>query len=1590
MELLQILQNFRKTSYSEREKGDKFEKFIKKYFQIDPVYSNIVENVWLWSEWPGRNGQPDTGIDMVAKEKITGTYWAIQCKFYGEHYKVSKADIDTFMAASGKSFVMDGTTQHFTQRIVVSTTDNWGSNAEETIANQMIPVSKIGLLDIANSQIDWNSFSFDNPESIRVIKPHDLRPHQRQAIDQIIKGYESVDRGKMIMACGGGKTFTSLKLAQEYTNNNGLVLFLVPSISLLSQSYKEWNEQAGCDLLTIAVCSDSKANRTNEDISVNDLYFPASTDVEKVAKQMNRIVTNKGLKVIFSTYQSIKIIEEASSKTGLVFDLIIADEAHRTTGVTLSGEDETHFTRVHDNNRLPANKRLYMTATPRVYNTQTKDKAEEASAILCSMDDELMYGPELYYLGFSEAVDRGLLSDYKVLILAVDEKYVSREFQALFADENSELNFDDMVKVTGCWNGLSKKSIVPPDSDQYEFAIDPTPMKRAVAFTNRIEDSKRVAELFTSLQENWNENNDGLVSIEIEHVDGQMRSEVRNKKLSWLKEETEDATCRILTNARCLSEGIDVPALDAVIFLNPRSSIVDIIQSVGRVMRKTEEKKYGYIILPIGIPSDKTPEVALNDNKKYKIVWDVLQALRAHDDRFENTINKIDLNQNKPGNIQVIGVTGKGTGDDDDNDKNNNGNGIQLGMNLSSLQQWKDAVYARIVQKCGTKEYWENWAKDVADIATRTTERISYLINSSETEINDAFGIFLSELQMNLNTSITENDAISMLAQHLITKPVFDALFEGYRFIEENPVSQAMEKIISILSVYGFSNEMGNMEKLYHSVHSRAAGIDNLAGRQQIILELYDKFFKTALPKESQRLGIVYTPAEVVDFIIHSVDFLLKENFNVGIGSKGVQVIDPFTGTGTFISRLIASGLISDENLDYKYTHEMHANEIVLLAYYIAALNIEESFRYTSKSTQYKEFPGIVFADTFQMSEKTISEIGLPENSERIKHQKNLPIQVIIANPPYSIGQKSQNDNNQNQSYEYLDESITATYAKDSNAGLIKGLYDAYIRAFRWASNRILDNGNNKGIIGFVTNGAYIDNAGMDGFRKHLIDEFTEVYVLNLRGNARTSGELRRKEAGNVFGSGSRTPIAITILVKNPTKKASGKLHYYDIGDYLSRTDKLNILKDKIDISSISFEEIAPDQNNDWLNKRNDEFESYIPLADDNKKSNAIFGSERSHGIVTGRDSWIYGFSKEKLSNNMNKFITNYNKEVDKLSKLSLDNPKQLTVKEVVDKDGNKIKWTDSLFKKASQGKKISFSESNIITSLYRPFCKQYLYYEKDLIERAGKQTSYFASSDLDNRVIIVSGTGGKKGFSSLITNLLPDFQVLQNGQTFPYNIYSEIEAMQISYFGNQTNYMKKDAISDKELKKYHMTYHDQSITKEDIFYFVYGFLHSPQYRDKFEFDLGKGVPRIPFVKEFHAFSKAGRLLADLHINYESVDPYPLEITGTHNYEFDKLRFGKINNEVDKTTILYNNSLKIHGIPLGAYDYVVNGKSPIEWLMDKYKVTTDKESKIINNPNDWLNEQNDQMYVVKLIQRLVTVSLETLNIIDSLPDWTTI
>ncbi len=1324
-------------------------------------------------------------------------------------------------------------------------------------------------------------------------------------------------------------------------------------------------------------------------------------------------------------------------------------------------EDESVFTRIHDPEYIRGRKRLYMTATPKVYGDVPKQQEALGDVVLYSMDNEQIFGPVFYSMGFDEAVKMGCLVDFEVTVLVCDKNVISQE-QLL-----EDFSQTQIARVIGTWKAINKC-----DSKE-QLDEDCQPMKRVIAFAQRIDldglpagrkrdmtvASKQYAAKFNDIVTTYKQHviKRGQEALEhgetpsleyqqllehegicdCKHIDGSMSSVEKSNRIQWLQAEPEEGHCKILFNVRCLSEGVDVPNLDGVVFLSPRKSMIEVVQIVGRVMRPAPNKKRGHVIIPVVTTNLDAPEEVLANNPDFKVIWQVLQALRSINPNHmlaDASLGKLDprinimcwvndqiFSKSQSDGIEIDGnAGGEGGGEGSEGGVGAKVNKIArfgLGYILSLAEHLKSAF----IKKLGNRRDWEDWAQDVGEICSRQVEHIKAMVgDDASPENRKAFADFKAELIAATRVKLSDEDVVEMLAQHIVIKPVLDELFRGYPFTEKNAIASAMTKMLERLDQDGLTRTNDELQDFYQSVGFRMQNVTSVSDRQKVIVDLFDRFFKVAFPKQQDKLGIVYTPIEVVDFMTNSVNDILKKEFGCTFSTHGVHVLDPFTGTGTFIARLLTSGLIASKDLEYKYAHDLHAFEILPLAYYIASINIESVHNELYKKQHagqelpiesYRANDITVLTDTFSSGTSQLELTELTTLSENIKRRKavdSMDLRVIIGNPPYSVGQESQNDDNQNESYPDLDARIAATYVE--KAGKItnrNSLYDSYIRAFRWAADRIKD----RGVVAFVTNAGWIDSASANGMRRCLQEEFSSVYIFHLKGNARRAGEQRHKEAGNIFGSGSRAPIAITILVKNPDSAEQGQIHFAYIDDYLSREQKLQQLNILGSVLNPAFKltTITPDAHGDWLNQRRDDFAHFISV--DGKRNDgevAVFANF-SNGIKTNRDAWSYNSSKKAIASNFERCIATYNEQL------------AITVEtgDVPAKDDTKLKWSGALenaFKR--QIPSPDFDHNAITVSIYRPYIAQWLYNQKFWLERTYQIPSLFPFASAQNLAIGIAGVGASS-FSCLMSDSIACLDCLEKSQWLPRYIYRPVgdadhgsqstkgtktKATDI-LTGNQVvvnGYIREDAIRPEAVAHFRAAYagHETEIDADSVFYYIYGILHSKDYRETYANNLQKELPRIPRVasfEDFKAFEQAGRALAELHVNYEQVEPYAgCTITGleggadTVDLRVTKLKYGKLagkkgNAALNKTKIVYNGKISIKGIPLEVQDYVVNRKSALDWVVERCGVSVDMTSQIANDFNNMAEEKGDPLYILHLILRVITVSLETNKIVAALP-----
>ncbi len=1564
-----------------RHKGSLFEKLSKRFLQ-EHDSANEYESIDLWGDWELKGKERDRGIDIVITT-ASKEYIAVQCKFHQN--SISLNDISTFLTQlqSGVGEV------RFKKGIIISSS-HLTSEALKAIeqirsAGMGIDIDEITEEDFIYSRIDWEKFDpMQTQDELPLCDKKKPRSHQTEAINATKEYFSSPKnaRGKLIMACGTGKTYTSLKIMEALDPK--ITLFLVPSIALLSQTFREYAQEKSDPFYASIVCSDDKTgqskNEDNDDIKFSELPIKASTRLEDILSVHEKAQKENKRFIIFSTYQSALRIKEAQEAGLGGIDLIICDEAHRTVGAMYSSnerDDKNAFTLCHSDENIKAQKRLYMTATPKVYSENSKAKAKESDNVIYSMDDEEIFGEEIYTLNFSKAIALDLLTDYKVIILAVRKENLSgvtnsvnKKISQLKAEgtklDKKLINNEFVCKIVGTHKGLAKQDLIVLDEENKEDhnlqnQYDTAPSQRAINFCKSINTSKNIKDSFETIMECYDEElkkkSFKNLKISIDHIDGTMNCKDRLDKLENLNQ-FQPNTCKVLSNARCLSEGVDVPALDSIVFFDGKSAMVDIIQAVGRVMRKAKRKKRGYIILPIALEESeiKNLDEAVN-NTNFKNIWKVLKALRSHD---PSLVDEATFKEK----IKIFGS--------DDNKKQNDEKTL---FDAILLQDLADAMYNVMPTKLGDRNYWENFTKKTGNIARTLNNRLKIIFEKNP----EFFHGFLDSLRENIHQNIREDEALDMITSHIITKPIFDAIF-GDNI--KNPIAKALDKMVQKLSTLGLEGETKDLKNLYESVKTEAVHAKSQKSQQELIKNLYNTFFKEAFKKQSEKLGIVYTPIEVVDFILRATNGILKKHFNTDFNDKNITIFDPFTGTGSFIARLLSkeNALISDEALKEKFQNNLFAFDIVLLSYYIALINITQAAQ--NRDSSLKNFKNIALTDSLDyLEEKTNKGVfdffkDLKENKEIKDTLADQNIRVIIGNPPYSSGAKSQNDNNQNLSHPKLEKWVYEKYGKNSTSKNVgQTTRDTLIQSIRMASDVVKD----KGVIGFVVNGGFIDSKSADGFRKCVAKEFSHLYALNLRGNARTSGETFKKEGGKIFDSGSRATIAIVFFVKDESV-TNNTIHYYDIGDYLKREEKLHRLASFLNLDAIPFEKITPNAKGDWINQREDAFDKLIPLKRDKKLKifNTIFDLN-SNGVVSGRDPWVYNSSPKILTQSVQKCIDTYNADLKRFNERYREAFKQRTkgvksgdlYKHLNDReittDKTKIAWTDDLKNKLIKNKNLQeSSEERIRLALYRPFNKQWLYWDKDWINRQTEFSKIFPDKSAQN-VVINTSSMASRNFSCLIANEITDAQTMANTQAYPLYYYDDL--------GNRYN-----AISGYALNLFRRHYKDNAITEEEIFYYIYAIFHHKGYLEKYKNSLAKEAPRIALSEDFKELSTLGKELSKLHLNYESGEMHAsVQYKTLMNAEVEGY-YDVVKMKKDKKgdRIIYNDHITITKIPQKAFEYVINGKSAIDWVIERYQKTMDKDSLIENNPNDYAGGQ----YVFELLCRVITLSVKSVDLIE--------
>ena len=873
------------------------------------------------------------------------------------------------------------------------------------------------------------------------------------------------------------------------------------------------------------------------------------------------------------------------------------------------------------------------------------------------------------------------------------------------------------------------------------------------------------------------------------------------------------------------------------------------------------------------------------------------------------------------------------------------------------------------------KEYaeWEEAVKKFKDQVPALGKGLAKRLQEereANREFATAFAAFYVICCDSINPNLSKAAVEEMLIQHLLTRRIFRTVFNNPDFIRRNIIGIEIEKVIAALTEQSFSPDafLKKLDPFYRAIERAAATRYDFSEKQEFLNTVYERFFQGFSVKIADTHGIVYTPQPIVDFMVRSVEEILQTEFNRSLSDSGVHIIDPFVGTGNFIVRTMRE--IRPIALEDKYATELHCNEVLLLPYYIASLNIEHLF--DAVTGHYQLFEGICFVDTFETAEKGQLALFPPKNTERVVKQKETPMFVIVGNPPYNAGQVNENDNNKNRKYEVMDKQVKDTYADDSNATLKSKLYDPYVKAIRWASDRI----EKEGVVAFVTNNSFIGEKTFDGMRKHLSDDFDTIYILNLGGNARRG--LKVSDA-NVFGI--RVGVSINFFIKrcdNPKSKA--EIFYAHVDESWRKGDIFHYLS-KTHYRNIEWREIKPDQRYTWLTEGlHAEFETFIPMGTKEAKArhrrrrsnipnNVIFRTY-SLGVSTNRDAWAYNFNRNALAENMGRLIDTYNAEFKRWCRRK---DRKAKVDDFVNYDDKKVKWSEGLKKKLENGQIAEFVEAKIRQSLYRPFTKLNLYFDRMMNDRVLLFPSIFPTpeTEIENRVICLTDEGSEKPFMILMSHQLTDLHVVGPGcgtQCFPFYTY------------NERGKNRRENITEWALKNFRAYYQNEAITKWDIFHYIYALLHHPDYRERYQVNLKRDLPHLPYAPDFWGFAKAGRRLGKIHIGYEEMPEYQLAFIENRevqiNWRVEKMKLSK-----DKTQLVYNDFLTLDRIPAKALEYRLGNRSALEWVINQYCVKMDDRSGIVNNPN----RADDPQYIVKLIGKVITVSLETVDIVEGLP-----
>lgn len=1536
-------------NFNNKQKGDLFEMYCLSYFQ--KVYKDQIHQISLWDDWKYNQGEKDNGIDIVL-ETNEGEFWSIQCKYHSDETgQETLSNVSTFFAASNVKYG----DKIFSKLILCTVSISCSKSLQDIAGNFNKDVSIL-------THNHFSGYGFDTSSNQIIVKTQNLRSYQKEALENIQKAFveEKETKGILVMACGTGKTFTSLKLVESLDVK--FVLFLVPTIALIEQVAKEYNQQASKEQFNLIVCSDATVKTRDKtikrdedqdtiDMSIKELKMltgrVATTNTDDILKWFKESKESENIDKIcitFSTYHSLDRIKEAYDKEPSlpIFDLVLCDEAHNT--VT---NKQTFWGKILDESYIKRKHCLYMTATPKMFtDIDIKSKKDDSNIVVSSMNDENDYGKCLYEYSFNRAIKDNVLCDVRVGILQVDindddltrikEDYFIENINALVRESKND-------KSNGVLNSIRRflESDTFLDISNKEYPKDK--IDKIINFTKTIENSKTFVKFLNQDKH-----------FKAEHVDGKIKGRKRQEHLDWLGSEKDNTKIKILSNARCLSEGIDIPDVNGIFFSQPKSSQSDLIQAIGRCLRKpSEDKKYGYVIVPFMVPKDKNVQEALNDSKYDKL----LESIQKLYGRLLLSLKSMGVDIES---MIISKMYEKQTSEEKEQ--------IPEKIENFDTQLLLQNVEVHII-KFSEKDYLDDWSNKLNKILPKVETFYDTHQQNHKDSIEHVKMLFTEFTK----DRVSDEDIKEIVIQHLVLSNILELVLNEKNFFQNNTISKEINHLTNQI----FDKQ--KREDFEKEILQELNNIDKILGdkdekKKDFLKNLFEQFYKSYSSKGKR--DIVYTPDTIVQYMIKGTDFLIGKYFDTSYLDKSLHVLDPFSGTGTFLTEVLEfvykkykesypENYNKKENKDKAlktilsfYQNNLHFNEHNLMAYYMSHLFLQRFlFREFEKR---EEFVQGVYCDTLEQlshdhnqyehqkdlgfdldtdSNVSKSDLNKHDNIKKLETQNKIEMTVIISNPPYTA-QQQQDTGNPNKSYKELTEKQYKSYGKGSS---LKALF---VKSIFWASERI----GEQGIISYIVPRPFLEGNSYIGMRKGLQKSFDSIYILD-----------GTSEKGKSFFKDNRTQQCILFLVKVNTSKDTrqAKIYYKDLLDKKESKDKLNFVK-ITSFEDTGFVKLEVDYKRGlWFYTETTDFEQHMSLSTKKctyfKTSNPIFEVNYPQ-LVSSRDYWVYDKDKDVLKKKVQFFLRLFNDSIETNNK------------------HKELPWNGDLRKEFEKGKRIEFDESKIHTCLYYPFSKQYIYLEKNLFHHFPKAYNLFGSKlDQENIIILFE----VKNQYSISYNKLNS--VFFQGSNIPLYVYKD---------DKQTSNISKEAL--ETFQKHYKT----EIAPEDIFYYVYAVLQSSEYRRKYKNEISnlKAQPRIPLYRNFNELSRLGKKLSDVNVHFEK-QPKNKEMTLKYTQkQVTKKEQIKVGIKEKEYVIILDTFTKFSNIPKNAFldkhqIFYRIAQTQMGFMLKYAKKDVGKTT--LQNSKLWRDSKHTKQhdldkwnnttrpYLIEMIPRIVTCAIET-------------